>query len=60
MIMEYCGECKYLEPTEAEQDAHYHKGCHYCRKYGKVIRHGKMHPLLPRLKKCAEQAEGGE
>jgi len=50
-MTEFCGECKHLEPTEAEQDAG-KSANHYCNKFKKFLFHKEYHPDIVQCMAC--------
>ena len=49
-----CDGCKWLWPSEAEQNEMKEYIDHACRKYGARVYHYGQHPRLPRLKYCKQ------
>lgn len=48
----YCGDCKFLNPTEEQQSKMRIKPNHFCKKFKKVVLHGDQHPNLPKFEEC--------
>ena len=52
----FCKDCKYIEPTEEEQNYIFRKTRqkpdHFCKKYNKRIMHKEHHPDLLKLNEC--------
>lgn len=50
----FCNDCDYLLPTEKQQDISGVKGYHRCLLFKKIVKHGRYHPNLPKLKECSD------
>ncbi len=49
----FCGECKYLNPTEREQSIK--KEYHICQKYKVRLYHREFHPEILKCSACINE-----
>jgi hypothetical protein len=52
----FCNECRYLCPTEKEQDISFKErkthGVHMCKYFNKPVYHGSYHPKIMKRSEC--------